>query len=153
VFKKSIHTNEKLSVEIGAAVNPGAAQQNAQNGATKEHRVSNKEGEKMPEINHDLIVAIINQGYSDEFMVVARAEGATGGTVLTARGSAHEGPVKAFGLSVQDEREIILLLTSREKKIPIMKAVSLAYGITSKAEGIIFSLPVDFLEGLIVHIE
>jgi nitrogen regulatory protein PII len=123
VFKESIHKNEKIVLE--------------------------KEGGAMAsEIKNDLIIAIINQGYCDEFMTTAREAGATGGTVINARGLAHEGPVKFFGVSVQDEKEIIIILTGRDKKTPIMQAVSQAYGITSKAEGIVFSLPVDQVMGL-----
>jgi nitrogen regulatory protein PII len=124
VFKESIHKNDKLSSERegGTAVSG--------------------------EIKHDLIVSIINQGYSDEFMTAAREAGATGGTVISARGLAHQGPVKFFGVSVQDEREIVIILTSREKKAPIMQAVSQACGISTKAGGIVFSLPVDNVQGL-----
>jgi hypothetical protein len=124
VFKESINKNEKI--------------------------VSKKQGETpmAVEITHDLVIAIINQGYSDEFMTVAREAGATGGTVINARGMAHEGPVKFFGVSVQDEKEIVIVLTSREKKVPIMQAVSQSCGMTSRAEGIVFSLPVDMVQGL-----
>jgi len=103
---------------------------------------------KMAEIKNDLIVSIINQGYSDEFMKIAREAGARGGTVISARGLAHEGPVKFFGVSVQDEKEIILILASRDKKAAIMQAVSRSYGITSKAGGVIFSLPADLVTSL-----
>jgi nitrogen regulatory protein PII len=123
VFKESILKNEKIGAE--------------------------KEGGTMSgEIKNDLIIAIINQGYCDEFMTTAREAGATGGTVINARGMAHQGPVKFFGVSVQDEKEIIIILTKREKKTPIMQAVSQVYGIASKAEGIVFSLPVDNVMGL-----
>jgi nitrogen regulatory protein PII len=108
-----------------------------------------KEADKMSsDIKFDLIVSIINQGYSEEFMAVAREAGASGGTVINARGLAHRGPVKFFGISVQEEKEIIIILTKREKKAPIMQAVSQACGITMKAEGIVFSLPVDNITGL-----
>jgi hypothetical protein len=100
------------------------------------------------EINNDLIISIINQGYSEEFMRVAREAGATGGTVINARGLAHSGPVKFFGVSVQDEKEIVLVLSSREQKVPIMQAVSQACGITTEAGGIVFSLPVDQVMGM-----
>jgi nitrogen regulatory protein PII len=100
------------------------------------------------EINNDLIVAIINQGYSDEFMTAAREAGASGGTVINARGLAHKGPVKFFGVSVQDEKEIVLVLSGREKKLSIMQAVSEACGIATKAGGIVFSLPVDQMMGM-----
>jgi nitrogen regulatory protein PII len=122
VFKESIHKNEKITLENG--------------------------GKTMPEIKNDLIIAVINQGYCDEFMTAAREAGATGGTVINARGLAYEGPVKFFGVSVQDEKEIIIILTKRDKKLSIMQAVSQAYGITTKAEGLVFSLPVDQVMGL-----
>ncbi|MDR2069630.1 MAG: hypothetical protein LBP71_07165 [Spirochaetaceae bacterium] len=121
VFKESIIKNEKITLEGGPM---------------------------RGEIKNDLIVAIINQGYSDDFMTAAREAGAAGGTVLSARGLASSGPVKFFGISVQDEKEIVMVLTSREKKGPIMQAVSLACGITTKAGGIVFSLPVDQVMGL-----
>ena len=99
-------------------------------------------------IENDLIVCIVNQGYSDELMNTAREAGASGGTVINARGQAHEGAVKFFGISVQDEKELILILSSREKKVSIMRAVSETHGLNSKASGIVFSLPVDDVMGL-----
>jgi nitrogen regulatory protein PII len=117
VFKQSITKNEKIAME--------------------------KEGPKMSDIKQDLIISVVNQGYSEEFMAIAREAGAGGGTIINARGLAHHGPVKFFGVSIQAEKELILILTHREKKAAIMQAVSQAYGISSKAEGIIFSLPVD----------
>ena len=130
VFKESIKKNEKINL-------------------IKEVTMASAENTAKPaEINNDLIIAVINNGYSDDFMNIARGAGARGGTVLHARGLAHAGPVKFFGISVQEEKEIVLILTSRDKKLPIMEAVSLSYGITTKAEGLIFSLPVDNVIGL-----
>ena len=107
------------------------------------------EGENnMETTRNDLIIGIINQGYSDGFMTAAREAGARGGTVLSARGLAGENAVKFLGVSVQEEKEIILILAKRDKKEAIMQAVSQAYGVTAKAEGIIFSLPVDSALGL-----
>ncbi|QQO10052.1 hypothetical protein [Breznakiella homolactica] len=108
-----------------------------------------KEVEHMStEAKHDLIIAVVNQGYSDEIMAVAREAGATGGTVINARSVAHAGPVKFFGISVQDEREIITILAARDKKTAIMQAISQSYGISSEARGIVFSMPVDNINGL-----
>jgi hypothetical protein len=123
VFKESIHKNEKILLERDSL-------------------------SMSSEIKNDLVVSIINQGYSEEFMAVAREAGATGGTVINARGLSHEGPIKFFGVSVQDEREILIILTKREQKAAIMQAVSQNYGITTEAGGIIFSLPVDRIMGL-----
>jgi len=126
IFKQSILKNEKI-----AAAN------------------DKSEGEKMADnYSHDLIISIVNQGFSDELMNTARESGATGGTVIHSRGTAHKGAVKVFGVSVQDEKELILILTEREKKETIMRSICEAHGLNSKAQGIIFSVPVDNVMGL-----
>jgi nitrogen regulatory protein PII len=125
IFKQSILKNEKI-----AAGNSG-------------------EGVNMTEkFSHDLILCIVSHGYSDEVMNTARAAGATGGTVINARGQAHEGAVKFFGVSVQDEKELILILTKREKKVPIMQAICEKHGLNNEAQGIVFAMPVDNVMGL-----
>jgi nitrogen regulatory protein PII len=91
---------------------------------------------------------VVNQGYSDELMAAAREAGAGGGTVINVRGLMHEGPVRFFGISVQEEREAIMILASKEKKIPIMRAVSRDFGIGSKAAGVVYALPVDSVLGI-----
>ena len=100
------------------------------------------------EYTHDLILAVINHGHSDEFMNTARAAGARGGTVFQARGQTGEGMIKRFGISIQDEKEIILIMCNRETKVPIMQAVSSAHGLNSKAQGIVFALPVEDVLGI-----
>jgi nitrogen regulatory protein PII len=140
IFKQSIHKNEKIAAELASAIGPNAMEKTGQN---------SKEGSMdSSAITHDLIVAVVNHGYSDELMNTARGAGASGGTVINARGQAHEGAVKFFGIPVQDEKELIFILTSREKKVPLMKAICEAHGLNSSAQGIIFSLPVDNAMGL-----
>jgi nitrogen regulatory protein PII len=135
----------KLFKEAGTITKPETL--TAQEGNTRE-------GDKVStQIKNDLIISIINQGYSDEFMTVAREAGATGGTVINARGLDHQKTVKFFGVSIQNEKEIIIMLTSRDRKVPIMQAVSQAYGITTEAEGLVFSLPVDKVMGLNVNLD
>ena len=103
---------------------------------------------KESDFSHDLIMAVVNHGYSDDLVNSAREAGASGGTVINARAQAHEGVVNFFGISVKEEKDIILLLVNREKKVSIMKALSEAHGLNSKANGIVFSLPVDGVMGM-----
>ena len=135
VFKQSIIKNQKITSEMIPKPESGV-------------RSKNKGVNMANDFSHDLIVSVVNQGYSDDFMITAREAGASGGTVITARGQAHEGAVKFFGVSVQEEKELILILASRENKVNIMRAVSEAHGLNSKAHGIIFSLPVDNVMGI-----
>ncbi|MDR1909283.1 MAG: hypothetical protein LBQ35_05150 [Spirochaetaceae bacterium] len=99
------------------------------------------------EAHGDLIVAVVNKGYSDELITAAREAGARGGTIINARGMTHEGPVRFFGISVQEEKEIIIILAAREQKLPIMQALSNNFGLNTEAEGFVFSLPVDAVGG------
>ncbi|MDR3019452.1 MAG: P-II family nitrogen regulator, partial [Treponema sp.] len=111
----------------------------------------NKRGDKMAAKHsheHDLIISVVNHGNSDELMNTAHKAGARGGTVIHARGDAHQGAVKFFGISVQDEKELILILAGRDNKTAVMKAICEAHGLNTEAQGIIFSLPVDNVMGL-----
>ena len=147
VFKQSIHKNEKVAAEIELKKTKGVNFKGKGEKMSGElsHGKSAQDVSVSQKIDHDLILCIVNQGYCDELMNTARGAGASGGTVINARGQAHEGAVKFFGISVQDEKELILILTSREKKVSIMQAVCEAHGLNTKAQGIIFSLPVDNL--------
>ncbi len=108
-----------------------------------------KESDEMKNnAKYDLVITVLNQGYSDELMAKAKEAGATGGTVINARRIANEGAVKFFEISVQEEKEIIAILTIRDKKTAIMQAISQSFGLASKAQGIVFSLPVDNITGL-----
>ena len=47
--------------------------------------------------NHEVIFAIVNAGFAEEAMEVAREEGVRGGTILNARGVAREEAAAFFG--------------------------------------------------------
>jgi hypothetical protein len=97
---------------------------------------------------HSFLMVVINQGYSEEVMAVAREAGCTGGTVLHARRLGEEEPIRRWGISVQSEKEIIFILAEQEKKLAIMKAIGGKYGFLSEAQGIVISVPVDAVTGL-----
>jgi nitrogen regulatory protein PII len=94
-------------------------------------------------IKNDVIISVLNSGYSDAFMAEARKAGARGGTVFSARGLSAELAKKFLGISVQEEKEIVLILAQNDVKVPIMQAINLGFGTATKAAGLIFSLPVD----------
>lgn len=104
--------------------------------------------EKPADAAHDLILSVINLGYSDELMDAAREAGARGGTIVHARRSGPDDAVKFFGISLQAEKEVVAILTERGKRNAIMKAISHSCGLTTEAAGIVFSVPVDGIAGL-----
>lgn len=106
------------------------------------------EVEKMKtEALYELVLAVVNQGYSEEVMNAAKSAGATGGTVVHARQVFGEA-AKVWGISLQGEREIVAIVTKREDKLEIMKAINSKCGMRSEAYGVVISLPIDSVAGL-----
>ncbi|MDR0375188.1 MAG: hypothetical protein LBH85_05630 [Treponema sp.] len=133
----------ELFLKTQAIVESGKKNEKQEGMSTKTTDKGEKMEAKTVEIKNNVIISILNNGYSDEFMKTARDAGARGGTVISARGLSSQKTKKFFGISIQDEKEVIIMLTEREKSVGIMQAVSAAYGASSKAEGIVFSLPAD----------
>ena len=53
-----------------------------------------------------------------------------------------------WGLSIQEEKEMLLIVTKKENKVAIMQAIAKNCGMHSKAKGIVLSLPIDSVLGL-----
>ncbi len=107
---------------------------------------NDKKEESEMQTNQDLIVAIYEKGYTDLVMDAARDAGAGGGTTIRAKGTGA-GAEKFFGLSLAEEKEILLIVASNAQKKDIMKAIMQKAGIDSKAHSLVFSLPVTDTAG------
>ncbi len=102
--------------------------------------------EKKMQSEYELIVAIYEKGYTDTVMDAAREAGARGGTAIRAKGTAA-GAEKFFGVSLAEEKEIVLIVAHGEQKKEIMKAIMQQAGIHTKAHALVFSLPVSETAG------
>ncbi len=100
------------------------------------------------EFQHEAIFCIVNDGYSDAVMEAATKHGARGGTVISARGTATKDAEKFFGITVQPEKEIVMILVPSACKDEILHALYKEVGLESKGQGIAFALPVDGVVGL-----
>ena len=94
------------------------------------------------------IFAIVNNGFSEETMEAAKSCGARGGTILHGRGTISKEAEKIFGITIQPEKEIVMILAASEQSDGILKGLYKAIGTSSKAQGIAFALPVDEAIGL-----
>ncbi len=97
---------------------------------------------------YSLIVASVEQGSTDQVMEAARAAGATGGTILHARRAGVHEAEKFYGITLQKERELLAILAPREGKAAIMQAIARSVPLEGEQGGVVFSLPVDSIEGL-----
>ena len=99
--------------------------------------------------NHEVIFAIVNSGYAEDAMEVAREQGVRGGTILNARGVAREAEAAFFGITIHAEKEILMMVVEKEIRDNVLNALYKQLGMDKKAQGIAFSLPVSDVAGLV----
>lgn len=94
------------------------------------------------------ILCIINSGFSELAMDAAKQFGAKGGTVIHGRGTVSKEAEKIFNITIQPEKEIVIILVSQSIKDNILQGLYNAVGTNSPAQGIAFALPVDAVVGI-----
>lgn len=94
------------------------------------------------------IFAIVNSGFSEVAMEAAKAGGAKGGTILNGRGTISKDAEKFFNISIQPDKEIVMILAKNELIDGILKGLYKAIGTATQAQGIAFALPVEDVVGL-----
>lgn len=102
----------------------------------------------LKETKYELLVVVANQGYSDLVMEAARSCNAGGGTVIHAKGTGMERAEKFLGVSLVNEKEMVLIVVRSDQKNKIMRAIMEKAGTGSDARGIVFSLPVTSTAGM-----
>lgn len=91
---------------------------------------------------NELVVCIVNAGYSENVMTAARAAGAKGGTIIRGRGTANPEAEEFFNIPIQPDKEMILILVPSDIKDEVMKSVYRNEGLATDAAAFVFSLPV-----------
>lgn len=97
--------------------------------------------------NHEAVFCIVNSGFSEAVMDVATKAGAHGGTTLHARGTANPKSEKFYNIFIQPEKEIVMIITEKEKKDAILTALYNDAGLQTNSYGFFFSLPVSGVAG------
>lgn len=94
---------------------------------------------------------IVNAGFAGEVVDIARSLGATGATIINARGSAavHK---TILGITIDTEKEIVLSVVEKEVAIKIVEAIKEKMGVGTNAHGLCFFLPVE-MSTLTQHVE
>ena len=119
-------------------------------GKTLAYLTENQKSGGKPDMTfaHELIYVILNEGCSDEVMDAARAAGAAGGTVLSAKGTGLVAAEKFLGISLAEEKEVLLIVARAEDKAAIMQSIIEKTGPGTPSGAICFSLPVSQVAGL-----
>lgn len=97
---------------------------------------------------YEAVFCIVNSGFSELVMDAAKEVGARGGTVLHARGTANKQAEQFFHITIQPDKEIVMILVPSEIKDNVLHSIYRQAGLKSEGQGIAFSLPVDDVVGL-----
>ena len=99
-------------------------------------------GEEM-EREWTMIEIICEMGYGDDVMAEARKAGASGGTIIKGHGTAKEDDVKFFGYPIVSEKEVLMIVETKEKAEKITKAIESLPILSNKGKAVVFTLPVS----------
>ena len=98
--------------------------------------------------DHEVVFAIVNSGYAEDVMDIAREQGVRGGTILNARGVVREEAAAFFGITLHQDKEILMMVVEKSIRDNVLNAIYKQMGMAKKAKGIAFSLPVSDVAGL-----
>ena len=107
----------------------------------------------MKKFEHELILCIVNEGFSEIVMDTAREVGARGGTIIHARGTANKEAEKFFKITVQPEKEVVLIVVKTAIKDAVLHALYKSVGLGTPGQGVAFSMPVDGTAGFATETE
>ena len=99
-------------------------------------------------MNYELVVCIVNTGYSEVVMDAAKEVGARGGTVIHAKGTANKEAENYFKITIQPDKEMVMILVPEDIKDAVLHAVYKSAGLKTEGQGIAFSMAVDNVVGL-----
>jgi len=100
-----------------------------------------------------LILASVKTDYTDKVVDGGKGAGATGATIISARGTGIREASSFFGLTLESQTDIILFLVEEHTVSSILEAISKAGEFEKPGTGIAFVVPVDKVVGLESQIE
>lgn len=95
-----------------------------------------------------VVLASVKTGITDSVVDAAKAAGATGATIIPARGTGIREAKTFFGLSLEAPTDIVMFLLEEHIVQNVLEAISAAGKFDMPGTGIAFALPVESVVGL-----
>jgi nitrogen regulatory protein P-II 1 len=100
-----------------------------------------------------IVFAPVKTHKTDPIVDAAKAAGATGATIIPARGTGLHEAKTFFGLTLEDQTDIVMFLLEEHIVKPVLDAIKIAGEFDKPGTGIAFVLPVEHVLGLESQIE
>lgn len=95
-----------------------------------------------------LVVVITSTELADKMVDIAKEAGATGATIIPGRGTGIHEALTFFGLSLDTQRSVILMLVSQACAAAVLHAIREEGNFKSPGTGIAFSFTLDKVIGM-----
>ena len=97
---------------------------------------------------YELIITIVNKGWSSTVIEATQAAGARGATVLKGKGSGLQTST-LFGFPVEPEKDIIFCAVPKVISEDVLQAISQSAALVKPGTGIAFILPILGIVGVV----
>lgn len=97
---------------------------------------------------YEVVFCIVNEGYSEAVMNSAREVGVMGGTVLHASGTANPQAERFFGVTIEPNKEIVMMVIDSKIKEQVLHNLYRDVGLKTEGQGIAFTMPIGDVVGL-----
>ncbi|NLG89369.1 MAG: P-II family nitrogen regulator [Clostridiaceae bacterium] len=95
------------------------------------------------------LTVIVDRGMANDVMDIARNAGVRGGTILHGRGVGSEVETNLFGVEIEPEKELVIILTPNELVDKVVNALTEEFHLDEPGKGILFIEPVEDTRGLV----
>ncbi|MGI5978846.1 MAG: P-II family nitrogen regulator [Oscillospiraceae bacterium] len=114
----------------------------------KKQRTWNTEHGMEDESMFKKLTVVVNRGMADDVMDIARKSGVKGGTILHGRGTGSEDHARCFGMEIEPEKELVMILLKSELIDKVVTDLYQALKLDVPGNGILFVEPVLDVRGL-----
>ncbi len=97
---------------------------------------------------YEVIFTIVERGLGQDVVDAASSAGSTGATIINARGSGIHEKETFFGMTIEPEKEIVMIVISKEKVKEVVEAIESTMHIDDPGKGILFTLETHRVTGL-----
>lgn len=143
------NTGVAFTMPIRSFAEPALLKYILESGDMKEG--TNNEGEEEMEekeiVTYSLLMAIVKKGFAEDVMDAAREAGARGGTIFRARGTGDHETASFLGVTIEPEKDVIIILAKRGSRTAIMHSIYEKAGLHTEGNGLVFALPVERVVG------
>ncbi len=94
------------------------------------------------------LTVVVNRGMAEDVIEIARKSGVKGGTIMHGRGTGSEFTEKVFGMQIEPEKELVMILMPSELVDAVVKSLFEELRLEDPGNGILFVEPVVEVRGL-----